>query len=406
MPWREEARSHLPPPSEGEPPHLREAILDELEDHLECAMQRELRDTDDPAVAKRRVLDRFGDPSRLARKLWFDAMKEQLMSQRILVATNIVTATAVLLVGIGLLLLWNQQKTIQTSLLAEINNLSRTTAAHQSMNWPTTELTIRNADGSAPDPDDVTVILTGHIFSDADRGRAEFAPDERGVVTVGPARPGRHSAFVSSADGFGTRLPITLRPGQVGTVNVELPDVATGSVQFKADWPDGLADDTIVVLRFNGSRGHADRQWAVEPFAVAVRSDGRQGLLSEPDIERIQSPDYSVNLMSTMSDIDLSRVTWQESVDVKAAQYSVIGLAIYESTETGDVDSRTHTRTRNLRNHDRALQKFDIDEPVVEAGELTTASFDLSPPVESEDSGGPRRRDVPRPPRRRDADGG
>ncbi|MEZ6055693.1 MAG: hypothetical protein R3C01_03220 [Planctomycetaceae bacterium] len=96
----EEMSADLPAPHEEEPKSLRADILDELADHLQMATQRELlRSGDTSFVAldeksgdlgdsrvkeiRRRVLYQFGNPGRIARQLWFDAMQEKLMKQKL-----------------------------------------------------------------------------------------------------------------------------------------------------------------------------------------------------------------------------------------------------------------------------------------------------------------------------------
>ena len=64
--------------------------MDELADHLACAYRRELLRGADPATARQRVLERFGDPAAVARRLWLDAMRGRIMSQRILVVCCVV----------------------------------------------------------------------------------------------------------------------------------------------------------------------------------------------------------------------------------------------------------------------------------------------------------------------------
>ena len=62
----------LPPPHDEEPAQLRSDILDELQDHLSCAVERErrrLQMSDQPADQASvwtAVIERFGDPSALA----------------------------------------------------------------------------------------------------------------------------------------------------------------------------------------------------------------------------------------------------------------------------------------------------------------------------------------------------
>src|SRR3954470_19762639 len=102
----------LPAPREDEPSTLRRDIADELADHLGCAVRREqLREvevgwavptkaagendalTSDDWWAQptlQRVLERFGDPRAVARKLWWDAMRERIMRERILTGLTLV----------------------------------------------------------------------------------------------------------------------------------------------------------------------------------------------------------------------------------------------------------------------------------------------------------------------------
>src|SRR5258708_17540740 len=92
MNWPPEIADDLPAPRDDEPASLRQDIADELADHLQSSFSRELHFTPEETAAKQTVLDRFGDPRRVARQLWFDAMKEKLMSQRLnLVLSSLMT---------------------------------------------------------------------------------------------------------------------------------------------------------------------------------------------------------------------------------------------------------------------------------------------------------------------------
>ena len=86
MDFRDGLSADLPSPRDDEPASLRDDIVDELADHLACMYRRELLRGTDASSAKARVLERFGDPAAVARRLWFDAMKGKIMSQRILVS--------------------------------------------------------------------------------------------------------------------------------------------------------------------------------------------------------------------------------------------------------------------------------------------------------------------------------
>ena len=94
MDWHDETARGLPAPRDDEPATLRQDIIDELADHLQCAWSRELTKNVTPADAVRNVKRRFGDPRAIARRLWFDAMKEKIVSQRLTVVLLAILACA------------------------------------------------------------------------------------------------------------------------------------------------------------------------------------------------------------------------------------------------------------------------------------------------------------------------
>ena len=114
MDFRENLSALLPPPRDDEPASLRQDILDELGDHLACAFNRELLRGADSSSASQRVLERFGDPAALARRLWFDAMKGKIMAQRVLIATCFVVTLASLSL-VGLVWMQSSRAAVQTA---------------------------------------------------------------------------------------------------------------------------------------------------------------------------------------------------------------------------------------------------------------------------------------------------
>jgi hypothetical protein len=110
----EELTARLPGPLDDEPPTLRQRIVAEIADHLECALRRELLRTGDESVARRRVLERFGNPALVVRRLWFDALWEQIMSQRILATCCVLLTTACLA---GVVLAWR----VSSEVIAAVN---------------------------------------------------------------------------------------------------------------------------------------------------------------------------------------------------------------------------------------------------------------------------------------------
>jgi predicted esterase len=128
--WRDEITLKLPSQHDDEPRDLRQDILDEIEDHLDCAMQRELRHTDDARLARRRVLTSFGNPAKVARRLWLDAMKGQLMNQRIMLGTNVLLAAVTITMCIVVLLAVRDSTRNQETTIAQLKE-AITELAHQ-----------------------------------------------------------------------------------------------------------------------------------------------------------------------------------------------------------------------------------------------------------------------------------
>jgi hypothetical protein len=128
MDFRDTILTLMPPPRSDEPASLREDILDELADHLTCAYNRELLRGADSNMARQRVLEQFGDPAAMARRLWLEAMKEKIMAQRVLIATCLVVMLAC---GCSVALAWNwmnQDRLLRSRATAEAIEANRRVA--------------------------------------------------------------------------------------------------------------------------------------------------------------------------------------------------------------------------------------------------------------------------------------
>src|SRR5579872_7042135 len=124
MNWPPDTADDLPAPRDDEPPSLRQDIADELADHLQQSYTRELHFTPEEKSAKRNVLDRFGDARRIARQLWFDAMKEKIVSQRLnLVLTSLMTIVCLGVLGLVAVMVRDSRE-VNAALLEKIQALS------------------------------------------------------------------------------------------------------------------------------------------------------------------------------------------------------------------------------------------------------------------------------------------
>ena len=116
MAWSDDITGELPAQRDDEPEHLRQNTADELSDHLRCALNRELHVTQNEQQAKQNVLSRFGNVNRIARKLWFDWMKEKIMTQRLnLAMTSLMTVVCIVLCFFVWNVSVNSREAMQTS---------------------------------------------------------------------------------------------------------------------------------------------------------------------------------------------------------------------------------------------------------------------------------------------------
>ena len=98
MAWNKQDKDAFPARHPREPQGLRRDILDEIADHLACAADQEVEagaDETDEGALWARVVERFGDPDAMARRLWWDAMRETVMREWIQTGVLVVVGLAV-----------------------------------------------------------------------------------------------------------------------------------------------------------------------------------------------------------------------------------------------------------------------------------------------------------------------
>lgn len=257
MDWHESIASGVPedptPGREG----LRGEIIDELDDHLSCAMQRELRRTDDEAEARKAVLERFGDPRKVAWQLWWDAVKEKVMRDRIMLSAVALITLASLVVSVAALRAVQQGQQVNQAVLAKLAELPQSAAP------PTPELTgdwsmavIRAvSDGDAQPMEGIAVQLRGHIFNASDIGELTEKTDKNGVAKIGPIKAGQYE-FKAWANGhYAEYQNFAFFPGRTKefTIVAPHPDRPTARVAFQVISPDKL-DTSDLVLQVYLSR--------------------------------------------------------------------------------------------------------------------------------------------------------
>ena len=274
----DELAAHLPPPVDEEPPALGRDILDELADHLACAERRERRRGGDDADVRRRVLQRFGDPSRIARRLWLDAMKERLMQQRIMLATNVLLALTCIVLCVVALTALRQNARLGEAIVARLATVAPAPAAADSI-WAHATVVVNTADGRAIPG--LRVSLNGSPFNAGESESVRARLDEDGRYAFGPIRPGKYELRMTDGSrGLTVTRHVTLYPGEQDMEPITWRDqFDVVPVAFETPWPADIADRVeAMVVRVHRSVADAEAfgnmrvEWSFT--SIAIRPDG------------------------------------------------------------------------------------------------------------------------------------
>lgn len=280
----------LPAPRDDEPRSLREDLLDEVRDHLQSAYQGELLRTPDPVEAEKNVLARFGDPARVVRQLWFQAMREKIMSQRILVVTCLVMAVASI-AGMGLM--WNLNAQNQRAMMKSQRELLELVEGNQKANLQTMQAFIAEQKSATTktDPEWCPVkircslgkkggppakgftVSFMRLASENSGFSSTLTVPEDGVVDMGLLQFGKFRLVIQSVNPEGVfatteELVILPRLPQVPIYGeIVCPDGLPADVRVKPRvvWPEQLRDKKLWLLcTFSSDWDVKGRKWWIE----------------------------------------------------------------------------------------------------------------------------------------------
>jgi hypothetical protein len=280
MSWRDEGDQALPPPRPSEPKNLRADILDELADHLVLATKREGEcEQGEPSneTIWARVLKQFGDPDAIARRLWWDAMRETVMREWVQTLAIIAGPVAVLLfVALG----FRQMQATNLALLEALERQSGDAAGA----FSTLDLTIRRGTADGPPASNIKVSTTGKWFGE-DTITVDEVPNDNGHLFLGPIRQGQYKlVLLDPNSGLMLERSLTLFGGRK-KIFIVAPFAETTKVNFDLGLPEFSDDNHQLVrstLEFEWSEGGS--HWTSSVDIVI----GHEGMweLSRPDRSR------------------------------------------------------------------------------------------------------------------------
>jgi hypothetical protein len=282
----DESAAKFPAPSGEEPADLRRDIVAELADHLTCARRREqlAEGPQTEEAVRERVLDRFGDPAAVARKLWLDWMWEKIMTQRILVGLCVLMAVvSCVALGLAWQSLSRQQDLIATwqetsqSQIAEQQKLferlldqsQKTAAAAASRglapsDWNPVELRFVLGKEGGPPAAGIKVDVS---IEASETGIPPMlgTSNEKGVVRFERVRYGKYTVRVHNTAGESLLTRFTLQPGESLTRTIICPDPPTvpSKVVARIAWPEDLRERSLWFrVERNVKRLVAEKEWS------------------------------------------------------------------------------------------------------------------------------------------------
>ena len=391
----EDLNAGLPAPRDDEPESLRADIVDELADHLQCAVRREeLRSNQETSTTEprglspwpnqrsneetnprrspvyQRVLARFGDPAAVARKLWWDAMWEKIMGQRILTLLAVAACCTMAFLTWQML---TQMQGMQRDLLAESQaQNTRLLEQFQALvgeirddaenaapaEW--VPLTVQCTFDSEDGPPAAGVKVAFHGVGDQTKqipGDVQTS-DDNGMIDFGKVLYGYYGLSCEMPIGILTIPHVSLRPGQEKTVTIVCPSAppSPGEVKFDIEPPEGLRSAPMYYLAVVNGAGHVvnNHYWDVDLTAIdaPVYVLGAEGnLLGELDAElsaafREESQRRRRDAYSALVD---SLYHAPLSPSIERPEYRWRGIILALMAEPGDSIETAENRLPKLR---------------------------------------------------------
>ncbi|MBL7649338.1 MAG: hypothetical protein JNK74_24435 [Candidatus Hydrogenedentes bacterium] len=296
MRWGDDTEEAFPPRHPREPGRLRQDILDEIADHLECAAEREAEcggenDTEDAAWG--RVLERFGNPDAIARKLWWDEMRDTVMREWIQTGVVVVVAIAVV---VFMTLVMRQMNTANQAVLEALK--SNATAVNPLV---TLKVKVTRGTEDGPPAEGVEIRLTGAAFGN-ERVHISRSTDATGVANFGPMQAGQFEAFATDPTSdlsFDGSKVVTLFAGSAPeVVKLVAPDVVPRDVSLDFSSP-------VVLGENRGLSGSVFAKWEINGAAWKGNTWFSVDASSTGDSDQETAQSASINMSGEITSVEL-----------------------------------------------------------------------------------------------------
>lgn len=346
MAWPEISIDDFPPERDDEPSSLRQDIIDELSDHFVCALNRELLKNPDESTAKQRVLIQFGDPIKIARQLWLDAMQEKIMSQRILIGISAVMAVCcIAVVGIA----WSM---MQESRAFNLQMLEQFKQAQEKSDAEATGdlhgiLFQLVQEGSENQP---AVGFQGTLTKYEEYNpifTLDAVSDKTGLLDFGKLPWGKYQLELQApwSEKMETLNLITI-PGRSYEKTILCPVEAPQEVevQFQVNWQNKPVEEEYYLLCDFRSLVYAPELWVGDKFSLSTRKklqnrfwtvehDPKQEGVYLIDVNQNRAAPCPLEADGSIESIDVKKLVWQPAVEILEGKYNTPTIYLIEKNE-------------------------------------------------------------------------
>lgn len=171
-----------------------------------------------------KTLEKFGDPRLMARRLWWQAMRSRIMSQRLALVVQVCTLAACAALVFVAWQMQEGQRTQQEAFLAALAKLTEPRETKPATP-PETRLAVQfktsSPDQKFPEPASLTIRGT-HLSNNEVRSERYFGP-ESGLIDFGRIPPGAYSLGLQTQFGYSTRQ-IEVNAGESHVEEFTLPN--------------------------------------------------------------------------------------------------------------------------------------------------------------------------------------
>lgn len=243
MRWPEAGAKLFPSPHRAEPENLRRDITDELADHLALAAEDEVvKHGRTHEGAWQRAIERFGNPDAVARKLWWDAMKERVMRDWIHSGIAAVSVIVVVLVAVLVVNSMKQMQVTQVQLIEALKQISQPAKPE----GETLEILVRRGSKDGPPAAGVEVMITGKMAGDV-TAYATYVTDSAGRVHFDPVPQGSYMLELSDPQsGMKAAVSHSLFAGLGTNLTIVAPDYGMSPVKCVVDPPLPFPNDRVL----------------------------------------------------------------------------------------------------------------------------------------------------------------